>query len=129
MSKMKHISFRMNPSDVKWIQANAKKFNATQGEILSKCIQEVQGAEGKILADKVIQKTTKYAKGGSVANAETDMLTKLGISSVSGLLGYYLSGYIREQMELDKDKGTQILIGLAVGLGTQIIQEVYNGNK
>lgn len=129
MSKMKHISFRMNPSEVKWIQTNAKKFNATQGEILSKCIQEVQGAEGKVLAGKVIQKSTKYAKGGSVTNAESDMLTKLGVSSVAGLIGYHLSGYIREQMELDKDKGTQMLIGLVVGLGTQMMQELYNGNK
>lgn len=129
MSKMKHISFRMNPSEVKWIQSNAKKLNTTQGEILSKCIKQVQGEEGKILAGQVIQKTTKFDKGGSVANAETDMLTKLGISSVSGFLGYHLSGYIREQMDLDKDKGTQILIGLAVGLGTQILQEIYNGNK
>lgn len=33
-----------------------------------------------------------------------------------GFIGYHISGMVREQMKLDEDKGTQMLIGVGVGL-------------
>ena len=57
------------------------------------------------------------------------MLLKLGISTASGIAGYYIAGYIREQMELDENKGNQLLWGVIVGLGTQILQEVLSKKK
>ena len=69
------------------------------------------------------------AKGGVVKEDDDQVLQQLGISTLSGVAGYYISGYIREQMELDEDKGTQLLIGLVVGLGTQILQTFYSEQK
>mgnify|MGYP001339841256 FL=1 len=124
-----HISFRVKPIDHKWIQSNSKKFNTTQTEILSNLIGSARGKEAELFKDKVIQKGTKYGKGGSITKAEEDMLLKLGISTASGIAGYYIAGYIREQMELDENKGNQLLWGVIVGLGTQILQEVLSKKK
>ena len=73
----KHISFRVKPIDHKWIQSNSKKFNTTQTEILSNLIGSARGKEAELFKDKVIQKGTKYGKGGSITKADfTAVMTK-----------------------------------------------------
>ena len=70
------------------------------------------------------------SNGGITEDAETlDLLKGLGISTVSGFAGYHISGYIRKQLELDEDKGSQMLIGLIVGLGTLVIQGMASNSK
>lgn len=129
MSGTKHISFRVAPDYANWIKKMAERYDTTQAEILKKCVDEVKGKEGSVLKDNVIQKATKFNKGGSVTNDDMQILKQLGISTASGIAGYYISGWIREQMKLDEDKGTQVLLGLMVGLGTQILQTYLQHQK
>ena len=129
MSKKVHLSARLNPQTASWIKTTAKKLNCTQAEILEKAVSDIQQINAKQLAAQVTTKATKMAKGGVVPEDDDQVLQQLGISTLSGVAGYYISGYIREQMELDEDKGTQLLIGLVVGLGTQILQTFYSEQK
>ena len=129
MSKKVHLSARLNPQTASWIRTTAKKLNCTQAEILEKAVSDIQQINAKQLATQVTTKATKMAKGGVVPEDDDQVLQQLGISTLSGVAGYYISGYIREQMELDEDKGTQLLIGLVVGLGTQILQTFYSEQK
>lgn len=129
MSKKVHLSARLNPQTATWIRTTAKKLNCTQAEILEKAVSDIQQINAKQLATQVTTKATKMAKGGVVPEEDDKVLQQLGISTLSGVAGYYISGYIREQMELDEDKGTQLLIGLVVGLGTQILQTFYSEQK
>ena len=129
MSKKVHLSARLNPQTASWIKTTAKKLNCTQAEILEKAVSDIQQINAKQLATQVTTKATKMAKGGVVPEDDDQVLQQLGISTLSGVAGYYISGYIREQMELDEDKGTQLLIGLVVGLGTQILQTFYSEQK
>ena len=129
MSKKVHLSARLNPQTASWIRTTAKKLNCTQAEILEKAVSDIQRINAKQLATQVTTKATKMAKGGVVKEDDDQVLQQLGISTLSGVAGYYISGYIREQMELDEDKGTQLLIGLVVGLGTQILQTFYSEQK
>ena len=129
MSKKVHLSARLNPQTASWIKTTAKKLNCTQAEILEKAVSDIQQINAKQLATQVTTKATKIAKGGVVPEDDYQVLQQLGISTASGVAGYYISGYIREQMKLDEDKGTQLLIGLVVGLGTQILQTFYSEQK
>lgn len=129
MSKKVHLSARLNPQTASWIKTTAKKLNCTQAEILEKAVSDIQQINAKQLATQVTTKATKMAKGGVVPEDDDQVLQQLGISTLSGVAGYYISGYIREQMKLDEDKGTQLLIGLVVGLGTQILQTFYSEQK
>ena len=129
MSKKVHLSARLNPQTATWIRTTAKKLNCTQAEILEKAVSDIQQINAKQLATQVTTKATKMAKGGVVPEEDDKVLQQLGISTLSGVAGYYISGYIREQMKLDEDKGTQLLIGLVVGLGTQILQTFYSEQK
>ena len=129
MSKKVHLSARLNPQTASWIRTTAKNLNCTQAEILEKAVSDIQQINAKQLATQVTTKATKMAKGGVVPEDDGKVLQQLGISTLSGVAGYYISGYIREQMELDEDKGTQLLIGLVVGLGTQILQTFYSEQK
>ena len=129
MSKKVHLSARLNPQTATWIRTTAKKLNCTQAEILEKAVSDIQQINAKQLATQVTTKATKMAKNGVVPEEDDKVLQQLGISTLSGVAGYYISGYIREQMELDEDKGTQLLIGLVVGLGTQILQTFYSEQK
>ena len=45
-----------------------------------------------------------------------EVLKALGVGTLTGIAGYHISGFVREQMEMDEDKGTQMAIGLLVGL-------------
>jgi hypothetical protein len=117
-------SFRIPQIDAVWLQDLAKSTGNTQTEILSKALTYARLNEGKEIA------VQSMSNGGITEDAETlDLLKGLGISTVSGFAGYYISGYIRKQLELDEDKGTQVLIGLLVGLGTLVMQGIANNSK
>lgn len=120
----KHASFRLNPSTISWIQETAKKYNVSQADIVGKCVEEARVNEGRIIASQVMD------KGGSVTPDDevVQMLTALGVATASGFAGYYISGFIREKLQMDEDKGTQMLIGVLAGLGTLMIQ-AYNQQK
>ena len=129
MSKKVHLSARLNPQTASWIRTTAKKLNCTQAEILEKAVSDIQQINAKQLATQVTTKATKMAKGGVVPEDDGKVLQQVGISTLSGVAGYYISGWIREQMQLDEDKGTQILIGLVVGLGTQFFQALNSDER
>lgn len=117
-------SFRLPKADAQWIKEMATSKGLTHTDIVSKCIASAKINEGKAIGDSAIwgvQNTMD--KGGLTQNNEAfELLTQLGIATASGIAGYHLSGWVREQLDMDKDKGTQLLIGLAVGLGTVLLQ-------
>ena len=117
-------SFRLPQIDAVWLQDLAKNTGNTQTNILSEVIMNARLNEGKGIA------VQSMSNGGITEDAETlDLLKGLGISTVSGFAGYHISGYIRKQLELDEDKGSQMLIGLIVGLGTLVIQGMASNSK
>lgn len=116
-------SFRLSESDVSWLQEVSKSMGISQTEMVSNCISTAKINDGKSIAVRAMN-------GGSVTedNEELLFLTQLGISTASGIAGYHLSGWIRKQLEIDEDKGTQVLFGMIAGLGTLILQ-AYQSNK
>lgn len=123
MEKTVSKSFRLNQSDVSWLQEMSKSMGITQTEMVSNCISNAKLNEGKSIAVKAMS-------GGGVTedNEALKVLTQLGISTASGIAGYHISGWIRKQLEMDEDKGTQVLFGMIAGLGTLILQ-AYHSNK
>lgn len=79
----------------------------------------------------------KYISGGTIKehkittpNLEVmHILQSLGVGTACGIAGYHLSGFVREQMELDEDKGAQMVIGLLFGLLGTIGTTMYLNNK
>ena len=117
-------SFRLPQIDAVWLQDLAKNTGNTQTNILSDVIMNARLNEGKGMA---IQ---SMSNGGITEDAETlDLLKGLGVSTVSGFAGYHISGYIRKQLDMDEDKGTQMLIGLLVGIGTLVVQGIASNSK
>jgi hypothetical protein len=123
--KTQHATFRLDPNTISWIKETAKKHKVSQAEVLGKCVEEARSHEGRIIASQVMD------KGGSVTPDDevVQMLTALGVATASGFAGYYISGFIREQLQMDEDKGTQMLIGVLAGLGTLMIQAYHQQKK
>lgn len=123
MEKPISKSFRLPAVDARWLQMISEQNGITQTEVISKCIATNRLNEGKSIAVKAMS-------GGSVEddNEALEVLTQLGISTASGIAGYHISGWIRKQLEMDEDKGTQVLFGMIAGLGTLILQ-AYHANK
>lgn len=123
MEKPISKSFRLPAVDARWLQMMSEQNGITQTEVISKCIATNRLNEGKSIAVKAMS-------GGSVEddNEALEVLTQLGISTASGIAGYHISGWIRKQLEMDEDKGTQVLFGMIAGLGTLILQ-AYHANK
>jgi hypothetical protein len=116
-SKTVSKSFRLPAVDAVWLQNLAKQSGSTQTEVLSKCIATARMNEGKEIA---IQ---SMGNGGITEDNEAvEFLGQLGIATVSGFAGYHIAGFIRKQLDMDEDKGTQILIGMLSGLAPLIIQ-------
>jgi hypothetical protein len=123
MEKTISKSFRLPQTDVSWLQEMAKSSGITQTEIVSKCISFAKENEGKSSALNVMN-----GGGVTVDNEGLEVLTQLGISTASGIAGYHISGWIRKQLEMDEDKGTQVLFGMIAGLGALILQ-AHHANK
>ena len=122
--KLVSKSFRLPQVDALWLEGLAKSSGNTQTDILNKILSNTRLNEGQEIA------VQSMSNGGITEDAETlDLLKGLGISTVSGFAGYHISGYIRKQLELDEDKGSQMLIGLIVGLGTLVIQGMASNSK
>jgi hypothetical protein len=122
--KLVSKSFRLPQVDALWLEGLAKSSGNTQTDILNKILSNTRLNEGQEIA------VQSMSNGGITEDAETlDLLKGLGISTVSGFAGYHISGYIRKQLELDEDKGTQMLVGLIVGLGTLVIQGMASNSK
>jgi hypothetical protein len=116
-------SFRLPQVDAVWLQNLAKSSGNTQTDILSKVLTNARLNEGKEIA------VQSMSNGGITEDDEAiKMLTQFGIATASGFAGYHIAGFIRKQLELDEDKGTQILIGMLTGLGTLLVQ-AYHSSK
>lgn len=122
--KLVSKSFRLPQVDALWLEGLAKSSGNTQTDVLNKILSNTRLNEGQEIA------VQSMSNGGITEDAETlDLLKGLGISTVSGFAGYHISGYIRKQLELDEDKGSQMLVGLIVGLGTLVIQGMASNSK
>lgn len=121
------MSFRVTPSTADWVKKSAKELNCTQAELIDKAVSNIQNTDASVLATQVTTKS--MASGGELSADDMKVLQQLGISTASGIAGYYISGWVRKQMELDEDKGTQIFIGLVAGLGVQMLQTIFNDKE
>lgn len=124
MSKSTALSstaFRLPPNVKSFLTTEAKKLGTTQTDIM------VRSIEAQMNSSTSVADLTKYVSGGSIKahkietpNLEVmNLLKSLGVGTASGIAGYHLCGIIRKQMELDEDKGMQMLVaGLFALLGT-----------
>ena len=67
-----------------------------------------------------------YGFGVYILSLPTNELLIYGFGTLTGIAGYHISGFVREQLEMDEDKGTQMAIGLLVGLVSTFM---YGGIK
>jgi len=123
MEKTISKSFRLPQTDALWLQEMAKNTGITQTEIVSNCIANAKTSEGKGIA------LNAFSNVGNTPDDDVlQMLKQFGIATASGIAGYHISGFIRKQLEMDEDKGTQLLIGMITGLGALFLQ-AYHTNK
>lgn len=117
-------SFRLPELDVLWLENMAKSRGVNQTEIISNALAYARLNEGKNLALEVME------QGGIAEDNEAiKTLTQFGIATASGFAGYHFAGFIRKQLDMDEDKGTQVLFGLVAGLGTLLLQLHHDNNK
>ena len=120
--QLKHVSYRLPIESIKAIQQGSKANKVSQTEFIKAIIDRHNVSGGLQIASKVNKsKTPKLAKGGTfeatvIPEADMLLLKNLGISTAFGIGGYLLAGEIRKQWQKDEDKGTQMLVGLAVGV-------------
>lgn len=125
------MSFRVTPSTAEWVRQNAKELNCTQAELIDNAVSKIQNTDASVLATQITTKSMSESMsgGGELSSSDMKMLQQLGISTASGIAGFYISKWVRKQMDLDEDKGTQIFIGLIAGLGTQILQMILSDKE
>ena len=117
-------SFRIPQIDAVWLQDLAKNTGNTQTEILSKALTYARLNEGKELA------LESMSNGGITEDEEAiKVLSELGIATAYGFAGFEISGWIRKQLEMDEDIGTQILFGMVIGLVTLILRNYKDIKK
>tara|TARA_B110000285_G_scaffold174936_1_gene196170 strand:- start:48 stop:425 length:378 start_codon:yes stop_codon:yes gene_type:complete len=107
-------SFRLDTKTVDWLKSVSDTQSITQTDLLKDALDNYIREKGSSSANVQISKAIEYSEGGALDTDTT--LQDLGIASVGGAIGYFLSGYIREEMGKDEDKGLQILMGLGSGL-------------
>jgi hypothetical protein len=117
--ELKHVSYRLPIESIKVIQQGAKANKVSQTAFIQAILDKHNLNGGVQIVNK--SKTLKMAKGGTfdtsaIPEGDMMMLKNLGISTAFGIGGYLLTGEIRKQMQKDEDKGTQMLVGLVVGL-------------
>jgi len=123
----KHVSYRLPLAAVKTIQQGSKANKVSQAAYLTALIDKQSVSGGLQFVPKVNKSNTlKMAKGGTfeatgIPNADMVLLKNLGISTAFGIGGYLIAGEIRKQWKKDEDKGTQMLVGLAVGLVSLLV--------
>lgn len=114
-------SFRLSPEIAKLIETTAKADGITQTDVISKLVLSNVADSGKRIAT-----ISQMANGGNTEEVDENSeiyqtLKALGIATASGFAGYYISGFIRKELEMNEDKGTQVLLGLAVGVGALLL--------
>ncbi len=113
-------SFRLSPDIARLIEITAKNDGITQTDVISNLILSNVADNGKRIAT-----ISQMANGGNTLTEEDsevyETLKALGIATASGFAGYYISGYIRKEFDMNEDKGTQVLLGLAVGVGALLL--------
>ena len=107
-------SFRLDTKTVDWLKSVSDTQSITQTDLLKDALDNYIREKGSSNANVQITRAIEYSEGGALDTDNT--LQDLGIASVGGAIGYFLSGYIREEMGKDEDKGLQILMGLGSGL-------------
>lgn len=117
-------SFRLPAEDIAWINNTSLKRGVTHTDIIKDCIKQYKISESGLIVKDI--QSEMYQE---VDNETFETLKALGISTASGIAGYYLAGYIRKQLDYDEDKGTQILIGLMAGLGAMMFQLMKDSKK
>ena len=111
-----HLSVRLAPDLKSYVSQQAKKLGVTQASIVASALKQSRGNITKEMALEHVSNTKKMAKGGTIDSDTMEVLKALGVGTLTGIAGYHISGFVREQMEMDEDKGTQMAIGLLVGL-------------
>ena len=121
MSRLISKSFRLPDTDVLWLKEFAKEKGISQTEIMMQSLAHIKLNEGRDIALNVME------QGGIIQDQDTlTFLEGLSIASVSGIAGYHISGAIRKQLDMDEDKGTQMLFGLLAGLGSLVIHSLMS---
>jgi hypothetical protein len=124
IKETKVASFRLDSPSVEWIRTQALKRNISQADLVRNLIQQ---SESIVLAKEGIDTSISFAKNQSAE--KNNLLLSLGVGTASGLTGYYLAGWIRKQFKMEEDKGTQILIGLMLGLGSLLFTGYKSSKK
>ena len=83
---------------------------------MASALDQSRGSITKEMALEHVSRGKKMAKGGTIDSETMELLKALGVGTLAGVAGYHISGYFREEMGKDEDKGTQMAIGLLVGL-------------
>lgn len=122
MQKAKNKSFRLHHIEVTWLENLAKEQGVSQTEILNKCINNTRLSQGNAIK---IEALDTYSPTIEEDEEALRVLQQLGISTASGIAGYYIAGYIRKKLDYNEDEGIQMLSGLFAGLGTLILQALY----
>lgn len=112
-------SFRFEPTDAEWLKNTSQSQGLTQTDLLTKLIRE----SGNRIASSKAKTTVVQLESVEADDSVMQFLASAGIGTASGLLGYHIAGWIREQMKLNEDKGIQITTGLLVGLGSVMLRE------
>ena len=116
MPKKPHLSVRLAPDLDKYVRTHAEKLGVSQTSIVASALEQSRGSITKEMALEHVSRGKKMAKGGTIDSETMEVLKALGVGTLAGIVGYHISGYINEEMGKDEDKGTQMAIGLLVGL-------------
>ena len=111
-----HLSVRLAPDLKSYVSQHAKKLGVTQASIVASALKESRGSITKEMALEHVSNAKKMAKGGTIDSETMEVLKALGVGTLSGIAGFHIAGYVNEQMGKDEDKGTQMAIGILVGL-------------
>lgn len=123
-NKLVSKSFRLPEVDVQWLKEFAKDKKINQTEIISQALAMQRLNEGRDIALGMMN------NGGITEDENTiNFLQGLGIAGVSGFAGYHISGMLRKQLDMDEDKGTQMIFGLLAGLGSLVIAGLISNAK
>ena len=116
-----HLSVRLAPDLKSYVSQQAKKLGVTQASIVASALEQSRGSITKEIALEHVSNAKKMAKGGTIDSETMEVLKALGVGTIAGITGYYISGYVTEKMGKDEDKGTQMAIGLLVGLAGTLL--------
>ena len=111
-----HLSVRLAPDLKSYVSQQAKKLGVTQASIVASALEQSRGSITKEMALEHVSRGKKMAKGGTIDSETMEVLKAFGVGTLAGIAGYHIAGYVNEQMGKDEDKGTQMAIGLLVGL-------------